>query len=80
MLNMKKSILLVSLLLLTACANQKPFYKVGITTDGFQRDRLTCRQYGMQSVQANGLSGNMFSEMWVRNETIKCLNDLGYSQ
>lgn len=64
----------------TGCAiqPQKPLYKDGATQEDFRRDSLTCRQYGMQSAMTNGLAGNMFVEIWIKDETKKCLNNLGW--
>lgn len=78
---MKSKILLAaSTLILSACATQQTnFSKPGVSEEQFMRDRMTCRQMGMQSAQANGLAGNMFVEMWIRDETIKCLKELGYT-
>ena len=78
----------IALLCLTAslsvagCATQPPktWYKDGATDDLFRRDQMSCRQYGMQSASTNGLAGNMFVELWVRDETTKCLQNLGYQQ
>jgi hypothetical protein len=61
------------------CATQpKVWYKAGATQEQFQRDQMNCRQYGMQSAMANGLAGNMFVEIWIQQETAKCLQNLGY--
>lgn len=32
----------------------------------------------MQSAQAHGLAGNGFVEIWISDETNKCLTQLGY--
>lgn len=58
---------------------QKTWYKPGSTNDMTRRDMMLCRQYGMQSAAANGLSGNIFVESWIRRETDNCLVQLGYS-
>jgi hypothetical protein len=50
-----------------------------VTSEQAQRDWLTCRQYGMQSAQANGLSGNLFVESWIQREAGNCLSNLGYT-
>lgn len=80
---MKKSIIaVVAAILVSACAAQKPVIwdKEGATVEQFRRDQMTCRQYGMQSAQANGLAGNMFVEMWISDEAGKCMNNLGYTR
>ena len=73
---------LVPILLTVGCATQpaKPWYKDGTSEEQFRRDNLTCRQYGMQSATTNGLGGNMFDEIWIRDEAAKCLQGLGYRQ
>lgn len=64
---------------LSACALQpKVWTKPGATSDQFQRDKMNCRNYGMQSAMANGLAGNMFVEIWINQETEACLQNLGY--
>ena len=64
---------------LTGCAvQQKVWVKDGTTQEQFQRDQMSCRQYGMQSAMANGLAGNMFVEVWIQDETSTCLRNLGY--
>lgn len=62
------------------CATQPPkvWQKQGATQEEFRRDNMSCRQYGMQSAMANGLAGNMFVEIWIQDETAKCLKNLGY--
>jgi len=78
---MKKIMLIiVAAVSLSACAAQQPrvWNKDGATEEQFRRDQMSCRQYGMQSAQANGLAGNMFVEIWIRDETTKCLQNLGY--
>ena len=80
---MKKYIIsAIATVLLSACAAQKPviWEKEGATSEQFGRDQMTCRQYGMQSAQANGLAGNLFVEMWISDEAGKCLNNLGYTR
>ena len=69
-------------LLISACATPKPVIwdKEGATVEQFRRDQMTCRQYGMQSAQANGLAGNLFVEMWISDEAGKCMNNLGYTR
>ena len=64
------------------CATQPPkvWYKDGGTEEQFRRDQMSCRQYGMQSAQTNGLAGNMFVEIWISDEANKCLQNLGYMQ
>lgn len=68
--------------LVSACAAQKPVIwdKEGGTVEQFRRDQMSCRQYGMQSAQANGLAGNMFVEMWISDEAAKCMSNLGYTR
>jgi len=56
----------------------KTWYKEGGTEDQFRKDMMYCRQYGMQSAQANGLAGNMFVESWIQREANSCLSGLGY--
>ncbi|PKN17180.1 MAG: hypothetical protein CVU68_10560 [Deltaproteobacteria bacterium HGW-Deltaproteobacteria-3] len=78
---MKKVILIVvAAILFTSCAAQQPrvWHKDGATEEQFRRDQMSCRQYGMQSAQANGLAGNMFVEIHISSETTKCLENLGY--
>lgn len=78
---MRKGWLLV-MLMLTGCAaqQQKPWYKEGGTEEQFRRDSMACQQYGMNSATANGVAGNMFVSIWIRDEAIKCMNNLGYKQ
>jgi len=66
---------------LAGCATGQPkvWNKPGATADQFGRDQLQCRQYGMQSAMANGLAGNLFVEIWVIQETERCLTNLGYA-
>lgn len=75
-----KLILTIAVASLAAgCAVQpKVWTKPGATEDQFQRDKMNCRNYGMQSAMANGLAGNMFVEVWVNRETETCLQNLGY--
>lgn len=70
------------LLVLVGCAAQpqKTWYKAGATEEQFRRDSMSCQQLGMQSAAVNGLSGNIFVSMWVKDEAIKRLNNLGYRQ
>lgn len=65
---------------LTGCATQSDmiWVKDGATEEQFRRDKITCQQYGMQSAQANGLSGNMFVAVWINDEAKKCMENLGY--
>ncbi len=70
---------IIATMLIAGCA-QKTWVKAGATEDAFRRDHMTCRQYGMQSAMANGMAGNTFVEIWIQDETAKCLNNLGYSQ
>ena len=77
---MKKVFSVVLVMILTGCATQpKVWTKPGGTVDQFQRDKMNCRNYGMQSAMANGLAGNMFVEIWVSRETEACLQNLGYT-
>lgn len=71
---------LLFVLLLVGCAAPAPkaWYKDGVSEDIFRRDQMGCRQYGMQSAQANGLAGNMFVETWIQREAETCLRNLGY--
>ncbi|WP_157235690.1 hypothetical protein [Chitiniphilus shinanonensis] len=78
-----KTLLLMTLLLtLTGCvappSSQKQWVMEGVSADNMRRDLLTCKQYGMQSAEANGLSGNMFVSVWIKDETAKCMKELGY--
>ena len=68
-------------ILLAGCAAGQPkiWNKPGGTAEQFGRDQMQCRQYGMQSAMANGLAGNMFVEIWISQETERCLQGLGYS-
>lgn len=78
----KLALLAVTVAVLSSCAAPKPIIwdKDGATEDQFRRDQMSCRQYGMQSATANGLGGNLFVEVWIRDETFKCLQNLGYVQ
>lgn len=71
-----------SAVFLVGCAAQQQRYwaKHGATQSEFQRDNLTCRQYGMQSAVANGMTNNMFVEIWIQRESANCLRLLGYTQ
>ena len=76
-------IILAALLILSVIAGcaiqpQKVWYKDGVTNEQFRRDQMSCRQYGMQSAQTNGLAGNLFVEIWINDETTTCLQNLGY--
>lgn len=66
---------------MASCAAPAPknWYKSGGTQEQYGRDQITCRQYGMQSAQASGLSHNMFAEAVIIDEMNKCLRTLGYS-
>ena len=78
---MKSKLLIVALALsVVGCATRTPkvWHKDGATEEQFRRDQMSCRQYGMQSAQANGLAGNMFVEVWISDEATKCLQNLGY--
>lgn len=80
---MKNSLLFTAVALsVVGCATQPPkvWYKDGGTEEQYRRDQMSCRQYGMQSAQANGLAGNMFVEIWISDEATKCLQNLGYQQ
>ena len=70
------------LVFLCGCAAMPPppknWYKDGGNDEQFRRDMMSCRQYGMQSAQANGLAGNMFVESWIQREANTCLTNLGY--
>jgi len=80
---LKRGVLAGVVLVLAGCAvpMAQPRYwsKPDGTPDQFNRDALTCRQYGMQSAMANGLAGNLFVESWIQEETQRCLLRLGYS-
>lgn len=78
---MNRFFLTIAILLLAGCANKPIIWdKQGGTAEQFRRDQMSCRQYGMQSAQAHGLAGNLFVESWIQDETIKCLENLGYQQ
>lgn len=70
-------------LMLTGCfpitPAPKSWYKSGMSNDQMRRDMMSCRQYGMQSAQANGLAGNMFVEGWIQQQANECMTGLGYS-
>ena len=71
--------LLITLLMLSlggclALPSQKTWYKSGATEEQFRRDMVSCRQYGMQSAQANGLAGNLFVEAWIQQQANECLS------
>lgn len=76
---MRKVVLSFAVVFLAGCA-QKPIVwsKSGGTEDQFRRDQMECRQYGMQSAQANGMAGNAFVEVWIQREANQCLQNLGY--
>lgn len=54
--------------------------KAGTSDDQMRRDMMNCRQYGMQSAQANGVAGNLFVEAWIQQEANDCMRNLGYGQ
>jgi hypothetical protein len=54
------------------------WYKSGASEETQMRDKMFCRQYGMQSATANGLTGNMFVESWIQREADSCMSGLGY--
>jgi hypothetical protein len=72
-------VIMIALTLLGCAGPQKFWYREDATIDQTNRDRMACRQYGMQSAMANGLAGNMFVEMWIQGETRTCMQNLGYS-
>ena len=78
----RKILTSILFLLLSGCNVMPPppktWYKEGATEDQFRKDMMYCRQYGMQSAQANGLAGNMFVESWIQREANSCLSGLGY--
>ena len=80
-----KTIILLSclacLLITAGCATgpAKLWYKDSVNPEQFARDKMSCRQYGMQSAMANGLSNNMFVELWISREAETCMVDLGYT-
>lgn len=78
---MKSVFILLITASIAACATAQPtvWSKPGATDEQFRRDQMQCRQYGMQSAQANGLAGNMFVEMWISKEAANCLQGLGYT-
>lgn len=76
-----KLIAVLALVALTGCATQGPqklWYKDGSTQETFGRDKMYCRQYGMQSAMSSGLAGNMFVEIHINNEAIECMRNLGW--
>jgi len=78
----KKLFVVILVLPLIGCLglpSQKTWYKSGATEEQFRRDMTSCRQYGMQSAQANGLAGNLFVEAWIQQQANECLSGLGYS-
>ena len=80
---MKNALLFATVALsIVGCATQPPkiWYKDGATEEQFRRDQMSCQQYGMQSAQTNGLTGNMFVGIWISDEATKCLQNLGYKQ
>ena len=80
---MKRQLLLIALAVaVVGCAARQPkvWVKAGATDEQFRRDQLTCRQYGMQSAQANGLAGNLFVELWISDRTTECLQSLAYHE
>ena len=79
---MRRTTIMLAVFLAACATNKHPWHwqKDGATEDQFAHDQLQCRQYAMQSAQANGLTGNMFIELWVRPETEKCLGSLGYQR
>ena len=80
---MKTSILgLLVVTMMAGCAAPQPtiWNKAGGTEEQFRRDRLTCRQYGMQAAQMRGLSGNLFVEVAIMDEMRQCLRGLGYHE
>lgn len=70
---------LIILITLVGCA-PTVYTKQGGTQDSFARDNITCRQVAMQDATMNGLSRNMFVEVYVNNRTNDCLQSLGYSR
>ena len=81
-MNIAKKLLIAALLsTLFGCLglpSQKTWYKSGATEEQFRRDMMSCRQYGMQSAQANGVAGNMFVEAWIQQQANECMSGLGY--
>jgi hypothetical protein len=73
-------VLVILSFMVFGCATTQPkvWYKSGATEDTARRDKMNCRQYGMQSAMANGLAGNLFVEVWIQDETAKCMRELGY--
>ena len=81
---MKKLLILALTVLTVGCATSqgptKMWYKDGATQESFGRDKVYCRQYGMQSATANGMTNNMFVEIWILNAQTECMRDLGWVQ
>lgn len=75
----KQAALAVGLMAGCAAPQPKVWYKDGASIEQFRRDQIACRQYGMQSAQANGLSGNLFVELWISREAEGCMRGLGYT-
>ena len=77
---MRKIISVTIALLILGCATQPPkvWYKAGTTQEQFNRDKMSCQQYGMQSAQSHGLGNNMFVDKWINDEATKCMEQLGY--
>lgn len=75
-----KIIYLIVYSMIAGCAVQPPkiWQKDGGTQEQFARDKLYCRQYGMQSATANGMANNMFVETWISREAGNCMQTLGY--
>ena len=72
----------LALVALTGCAgmnqSQMVWQKAGADQEQFNRDKVMCNQYGMQSAQAHGLSRNLFVQRWINDEFADCMKQLGY--
>lgn len=75
-----KIVYFVLCLAVVGCATRPPkvWTKESVTQDQMARDKITCRQYGMQSAQTNGLANNAFVEMWIKDKADECMSELGY--
>jgi hypothetical protein len=75
-----KTILYLFILTLTACApvQTRQWQNPNLTYDQQQRDKLYCRQFGVQEAELNGFAGNMFVELLITNYQNSCLTELGY--
>lgn len=70
--------LLVIALICAGCATapQKPWYKDGLDIDQFNRDVVTCRQYGFQATTQ--YRRNSSRKFWGDIAMEECMTQLGY--